>query len=203
MKDQPLVVAAMIAGCAYLFHLWWSDLRAAHAGRPNPKAFPGAEPCERRVLFLAIVGTLLLLAAETCGEVALGLFEQQKKITVLWALYTLVAAFIEELTFRGYLVIKNRGQNVLWAGVFALSLVFALAHPFLWDWVDGRLVLQLTAKNWFSTAFIFAGSLWFYALRFLSINPKQSLLPCILGHLTKNLGVVIIKAATGFVSGLY
>jgi hypothetical protein len=36
---------------------------------------------------------LVLLAAETAGEHALGLSDKQSRITVLFGLYTLVAAF--------------------------------------------------------------------------------------------------------------
>ena len=76
-----------------------------------------------------------------------------------------------------------------------------MLHPFLWEWQQGGLVLHLGAKGWFSTAMIFAGSLWFYAVRFLPANPARSLLPCIAAHAAKNLGVFAIKYAQGFVSG--
>jgi hypothetical protein len=49
----------------------------------------------------------------------------------------------------------------------------------------------------------FAGSLWFYTVRFFPLNPQHSLIPCIAAHLTKNLGVFGLKAALGFVSGWY
>ena len=198
-----MLVAAMIAVSAYLFHLWWGDLRAARAGQPRPHAFSGAVPCERQSLLVAIAGMLLLLGLESGGETALGISDQQKTVTVLWSLYSLAAAFIEELAFRGYLVVTGRGRTALWSSIVLFSMLFALAHPFLWEWADGRLVLHLTTKGWFSTAAIFAGSLWFYALRFSPLNPGRSLLPCIAAHLTKNLGVFALKAAAGFVSGWY
>ena len=203
MNDDPLLVGAMIAVAAFLFHLWWRDLGAARAGRPNPRAFPGAVPCERQILLIAIAGTLLLLALETGGEAVLGIADQQSTVTVLWSLYSLAAAFIEELTFRGYLAVTNRGRTLLWSSIVLFSALFALAHPFLWRWEEGHLVLQLTAKGWFSTALAFAGSLWFYTLRFAPFNPGRSLLPCIVGHLTKNLGVFALKGAAGFVCGWY
>ena len=53
----------------------------------------------------------------------------------------------------------------------------------------------------FSTLMVFLGSLWFYAMRFQPANPGRSLIPCIVAHLVKNLGVVVIKAAQGFVVG--
>jgi membrane protease YdiL (CAAX protease family) len=203
MSENPLVVAAMIVVSAALFQLWWGDLRAATADHPNPRAFPGALPCSRRALLIAVVGSLLLLAIETAGEAALGLTAQQKTVTALWSLYTFAAAFTEELAFRGFLVVTHRGRSALWASIVGFSLLFALFHPFLWEWTDGRLVFTFTLKGWFSTAMVFAGSLWFYALRFSAVNSTRSLLPSIVAHLTKNLGVFAVKAAAGFVTGWY
>ncbi len=225
MSDNPHVVVAMIAVSAFLLHLWWSDLRAARAGTPNPRAFPGAVPCGRRTMLVAIAGMLVLLGLETGGEAVLGISAQQKTVTVLWSLYTLAAAFIEELAFRGYLVVAGRGRTMLWTSIGVFSVLFALAHPFLWEWQDGAscghgvafhlghpllwlreqgaLVLQFTPKGWFSTAIVFVCSLWLYALRFSPLNPGRSLLPCIAAHLAKNLGVFALKAAGGFVSGWY
>jgi membrane protease YdiL (CAAX protease family) len=203
MSDNPILVTAMIAAAAFLFHLWWSDLRAARAGHPRANAFPGAVSCERQTILVAIAGILILLGLETGGEAALSIADQQKTVTVLWSLYSLAAAFIEELAFRGYLVVASRGRAALWGSIVVFSAVFALCHPFLWEWTDGHLVLQLTTKGWFSTAAIFAGSLWFYTLRFSPLNPSRSLLPCIVAHLVKNLGVFALKATAGFVSGWY
>lgn len=200
-QDNPLLLAAMLAGAGYLGKLWVDDLRAARAGRPNPRAFPGAIPAGRPVMILAVVGTLLLLALETAGESALGLTAEQSRMTVLYGLYTLAAAFLEEIIFRGYLVVMNRGRTLLVAGIVGASLVFALLHPFLSEWREGALQFRFTAKAWFSTGAIFVGSLWFYALRFLPLNPQASLAPCIAAHVTKNLGVFAIKYAQGFVSG--
>ena len=200
-SDNPLLLVVLLAGGGWLGWTWYEDLQAAQRGKPNPRAFPGATPAPRSVLLLAIGGTLVLLAAETAGELALGLDAEQSHMTVLFGLYTLAAAFIEELIFRGYLVVTHRGRAALVAGILGASLLFAILHPFLWAWRDGALHLQLTAKAWFSTGAIFAGSLWFYALRFLPLNPTHSLAPCIVAHATKNLGVLAIKYAQGFVSG--
>ena len=225
MSDNPILVAGMTAAAAFLLHLWWGDLRAARAGQPRPHAFPGAVPCERQTILIAIAGMLILLGLETGGEAALGLTEQQKTVTVLWSLYSLAAAFIEELAFRGYLVVAGRGRALLWGSIVLFSAVFALFHPFLWEWVNspecshslayhlahplqwlqeqGHPAIRLTTKGWFSTAAVFAGSLWLYVLRFSPLNPSRSLLPCIVAHLVKNLGVFALKAAAGFVSGWY
>lgn len=200
-QENPLLLAGMIAGAGYLIKLWRDDYGAAQRGAPNARAFPGAVPAGGRVIALAVLGSLLLLAAETGGEQVLGLTTQQSRMTVLFGLYTLAAAFIEELIFRGYLVVENRGRGALLAGIVGASLGFALLHPFLWEWKEGSLEFHPGAKGWFSTAMIFAGSLWFYAVRFLPANPAHSLLPCIAAHAAKNLGVFVIKYAQGFVDG--
>lgn len=199
--DNPWLLAGMILAGVVVAKWWRDDYRAARLGQPAPQAFPGATPASRQALLIAAGGTLVLLAGETAGEYALGLTAKQSQMTVLFGLYTLVAAFGEELVFRGYLVVENRGRAALIAGVVGASLGFALLHPFLWNWEGGRLSFQGDAKAWFSTAAVFTGSLWFYAVRFLPMNPTRSLLPCVVAHLTKNLGVFAIKYIQGFVSG--
>ncbi len=199
--DNPWLLAGMILAGGVVAKWWGDDYRAARRGAPAPQSFPGATPASGRTLFIAAGGALILLAGETAGEHALGLTAQQSQVTVLFGLYTLVAAFGEELVFRGYLVVENRGRAALIAGMVGASLGFALLHPFLWDWEGGVLKLHCDTKAWFSTAAVFAGSLWFYAVRFLPMNPTRSLLPCIIAHLTKNLGVFAIKYVQGFVNG--
>jgi membrane protease YdiL (CAAX protease family) len=199
--DNPWLLAGMVLAGGVMAKWWHDDYRAARQGTPRPQAFPGATPAGSRALLIAAGGALVLLAAETAGEHALGLTAQQSQMTVLFGLYTLVAAFGEELIFRGYLVVENRGRTALIGGVIGASLGFALLHPFLWKWEDGTLSFHGDAKAWFSTAAVFAGSLWFYAVRFLPMNPTRSLLPCVAAHLAKNLGVFAIKYAQGFVSG--
>ena len=105
------------------------------------------------------------------------------------------------MIFRGYLVVEGRGRAALVGGVVGASLLFALLHPFLWQWQDGTLVLQGSTKAWFSTGAVFAGSLWFYAVRFMPANPRHSLVPCIAAHLAKNVGVFVVKLLQGHVTG--
>lgn len=200
MTDNPLLLLLMIGAAGYIGKLWFADYRAQQTGAPNPQALPGAKPAPRGILLLACAGSLMLLAGETWGEYRLGISGEQSTITVLFALNTLGAAIIEELIFRGYLVINGRGNAMRWAGIVGASAVFALLHPFLWRWEDS-FELTLTVKGAFSTTAAFVFSLWFYFLRFSRGNPQHSLLPCIAGHATKNLGVIAIKAAQGFVVG--
>ena len=200
-QDNPWLLAGLILAGAIVAKWWRDDFRAARRGASPPRAFPGATPASRTAMLVAAGGALILLAAETAGEHALGLTAQQSKMTGLFGLYTLVAAFVEELIFRGYLVIENHGRGALIAGIVGASLGFAFLHPFLWEWRDGALHFHGGAKAWFSTAASFMGSLWFYAVRFSPLNPSRSLLPCVVAHAVKNLGVIAIKYAQGFVSG--
>lgn len=200
-QDNPLILLLMLGAVGAVGKWWLEDYRAARNGAAHPRAMPGATFASVGMIVLAVVGALVLLAAETAGEYALGISEEQSTMTVLLGLYTLAAAFVEELIFRGYVVVENRGRAALVAGIVGASLVFALLHPFLWEWKDSALVLNYGAKAWFSTGAIFVGSLWFYAVRFLPGNPTRSLVPCIAAHAAKNLGVFGVKYAQGFVSG--
>lgn len=201
--ENPLLLAGLCVLVLWLAKVWTDDLRLARAGRPNPRALPGAVPTGLAAVWIAVAGVLLLLGLETWGEVALGVADAQSSVTWIFGLYTLAAAFGEELVFRGYLVVTRRGRAWLWGSVVLFSLVFALLHPFLWEWKGGDdgLILHLDTKGFFSTGAIFAGSLWFYMVRFFGLNRQRSLLPCIAAHLAKNLGVLLIKFQQGFVVG--
>ena len=199
--QNPLLLLLLTAAAIYLAKLWRDDLRAAQAGAANPRAFPGAAPASVRAVAIAMAGAIVLVTAETLGELRLGLAAQQSHITWLFGAYTLAAAVIEELIFRGWLVIEGRGRAALWAGVVGASVVFAALHPFLWRWDDAGFALTLTTKGWFSAAAVFAASLWFYAARFAPWNPARSLLPCFAAHAAKNLAVLAVKFAQGYVVG--
>ena len=200
--NQPLLLLLMTAAGLYVGRLWLDDLRAARGGAPNPQAWPGATPAAPPAVGIAVAGALALLAGETFFEDRLGLAGQQSRMTALFAVYSIGAApIVEELIFRGWLVIEGRGRAALWAGAAGASLLFAALHPLLWRWDDAGFAFTPTSKGWFSSAAIFAGSLWFYAARLARWNPSRSLLPCFAAHAAKNLGVVAVKAAAGFVAG--
>jgi membrane protease YdiL (CAAX protease family) len=203
MNDQPILLLVMTATGLYAMNLWRHDYLAQRVGQPNRSAMPGTTQAPLRASVIAATGALIILAAETWGEIRLGLSEQQSKITVLFGVYTLIAAFLEELLFRGFLVIEGKGKAWLWAGIVGASVIFAAIHPFLWNWEGDAFEWTFTAKGWFSTIVVFVSSLWFYSVRFATFNPQHSLIPCIVAHATKNLGVIIIKATSGFVVGWY
>lgn len=201
MNDHPALLVLMIAVGLYAFSLWRQDYLAHRAGQSNPRALPGATPAPLKASVIAALGALVILGLETAGEIRLGLSREQSTITALFGLYTLVAAFIEELIFRGFIVIEGKGRTMRWAGVLGASVLFAALHPFLWKWDDTGFAWAFTAKGWFSTATVFISSLWFYVVRFTSLNPARSLIPCITAHAAKNAGVIVVKLVQGFVIG--
>lgn len=209
MQNQPLVVLLMICGGSYVAKLWLDDYRAQKAGKPASSPLPGATPAPTRAALIAAIGAIILLAAETWGEHLLGITSEQSTITTLFAFYTLVAAIVEEIIFRGYIVLQRRGATTLRVSIIVASVLFALCHQFLWDWqggwpwADGKIIWKFSTKAWFSTAVVFAGSLWFYFVRFAAFNAQRSLIPCFAAHMAKNLGVILVKASTGFFSGLF
>lgn len=200
MTESPLLLLIMTGVACYIGKLWWDDLRKNRSSNPHPQALPGTSDAPQRAYIIAGLGSLILLAGESLGEYQLGIVNEQSELTVLLALYTLAAPIIEEIIFRGYLVINRRGKVLQWAGIIAASALFALFHPFLWQWEEG-LVWTFTTKGIFSTTAAFVFSLWFYTVRFASWNPQRSLLPCFVAHGVKNLGVIAIKAAQGFIIG--
>ena len=188
----------MIAVGIVIVWLWLRDFRSrGDARRAHP--LPGATPCPAGVVLVGAAVGLALVAAETAGESWLGIAHEQSTITPLFALWTLVAATLEEIIFRGYLVIDRRGTAALWIGVLVFSVGFAALHPFLWAWDEAGFRWTPGLKGWFSTAFALAGSVAFYSLRFNRWNPALSLLPCFAAHLAKNASVIAVKAAQGYV----
>ncbi len=203
MKDPWLLLGLTGAGL-YVAKLWWGDVQAAKRGAPAKGAFPGATAASGKAVGIAVAGALAIVALETAGERALGLDAEQSKMTWLFAAYAVLAApIIEELIFRGWLVVETKGRATMWAAAVGASVAFAALHPFLWRWEDAGFELTLTPKGWFSTGAVLAASLWFYAARLGPWNPSRSLLPCFAAHAAKNAGVVAVKAATGFMGGLW
>lgn len=210
MTDNPLLILLMLGAAAYVFKLWLDDYRANAGGKPAAGALPGAFPASGKAIVAAVAGALIILAAEVGGEYGLGIVEDQSEITALFGVFMLTAAFFEELIFRGYLVVQNRGRAVLIGSIVFFSLVFTLAHPFLWEFEggeaawrfwEGSLTFDFSTSAWFSTVIVFINSLWFYTVRFYALNTTRSLIPCFAAHLASNAGVFAVKGMQGFVVG--
>jgi membrane protease YdiL (CAAX protease family) len=190
---------ALLACAIWLSKLWLDDLR--NKSGKDFGALPGATPCSPTAIWAACLGAIGLLLFETLGEKVGGLDEEQTTIAWHFISAMIAAAVLEELVFRGYLVATDRGRQVLITSAIGFSLLFALAHQYLWNFKTNEgFTLNLdSGKAWFTTGFLFLKSLWFYHARFASWNPKHSLLPCVAAHLTVNLAAYAIKAAQGFI----
>ena len=196
------ILAVMGAG-GYLANAWVADYRASEEEKSPKGALPGAVSCSYLSVWVGIVGAVALVGLETAGEYALDIHHDQQAISVLFLGAMLGAAVIEEIIFRGYLLIQNRGWAALIGSIVGFSLLFALLHPFLWEWTDSGFTLTLGMMGAFSTAFVFVKSVWFYVVRVFPLNPQRSLLPCIAAHVAANLAVFVIKAVQGHVTSLY
>jgi membrane protease YdiL (CAAX protease family) len=124
--------------------------------------------------------------------------DEQSEMVWFFVFAIVAAGVVEEVIFRGFLVLENKGRAVLIATCVVFSLIFAIIHGHLWSTEDG-FEWTLTAKAFFSTGILFANSLWFYAIRFGRWNPNRSIFPCMLAHAASNLGVFVIKLVQGYV----
>lgn len=217
MSQDPFGVVFYFIVTMWLANMWWRDYRETKVNPESAdKALPGATPCTLKPIFIAVAGTLILLAAETYGEIRLGIAEEQSDVSWFFLLAMISAAIAEEFIFRGFLVIESRGNTAKWISVFVFSALFALIHPYLWsfEWNDessagtlakivGAFDLNFTLKAFFTTSFIFVGSLWFYAVRFFRWNPQASIFVPIAAHLAKNIAVFAIKLAQGHVTSVF
>lgn len=181
------------AAALVVLYLWASDVRSK-----SQTGFPGATLAPTRTVLIAGAGGLVITLLETWGESLLGLTAEQSELAAIAIVPLLAAAVIEELVFRGYLVIDQKGKAWLVGSVVTFSFLFAVIHPYLWTWEEGKLSIEWTAKGVFSTAAVFANSLWFYVVRFSFGNKSHSLLPCFVAHAVSNASVWAIKGYQGF-----
>ncbi len=208
-QDNPTFAIVNFAIAAYLFYLWLGDYKYfCLKGEARKGSLEGATPAPLKLSVIAIVLSLLLLGVHTLSEVSLGVETEQTKVAP-WALFSWIgAAFVEELIFRGYLVVQNKGRGFLLGSILLASLVFAFGHPFMWDYTveegasifSGVWTFKISAQTILTTLAVFECSLLFYVLRFISANKNRSLIPCILAHCAYNIGVFLIKAWQGFIA---
>lgn len=210
MRESLSLSLLYLAATAYIGYIYRCDFLAEKAGQPNSKAMPGATSATARLYLIGLLGAFLILLVETVGEVALGVSSDQSDILWFFGLASLGAGVVEEVIFRGFLVVENKGRAALVGSCILFSSLFALLHPYLWEfnypegvatwkfW-QAEFSLILTPKACFTTSILFVNSLWFYALRFGAWNPKRSLFPSILAHSASNLGVFVIKCLQGHV----
>lgn len=198
MTENPIMILLYLAIAGYVGKIYWSDTKSQIAEGPSEGAMPGAFPASPVAIVIGLIGALLILGLETGGEIALEISGEQSEM--LWyALFPILAAgLVEEVIFRGFLVVDKKGRAALFAACIGFSLIFALIHPHLWSLEDG-FELTLTTKGFFSTGLLFLNSLWFYACRFGPWNPSRSIFPAMIAHAASNLGVYCVKLAQGYV----
>ena len=210
MNDSPFVILLYVGMAAYVGNIYWGDYKAQRDGAPNASAMPGATAASLGLFVIGVIGALLLLAVETGGEIALGIAGEQSEMVWYFVFASLAAGVVEEVIFRGYLVIDKKGRAALIASCVGFSLIFAIIHMHLFEFVYPDDVpwwkiwladfsFTFTQKSFFSTSILLANSLWFYALRFGPWNKNRSLFPCMLAHAASNFGVFAVKWVQGFV----
>lgn len=198
MTENPIMILLYVGVAAYVLHTYLGDYKAEKAGEPKSGAMPGATPFGMMAVLIGVVGTLVILAAEVGGEVALGIADEQSDVVWYLLVTWLCAGIVEEIIFRGFLVVDNKGRAALIGSCVGFSLLFALIHPHLWSMEDG-FELTLTQKGFFTTGLLLANSLWWYAVRFGPWNPSRSIFPCMIAHAASNLGVFLVKLSQGYV----
>lgn len=198
MTENPIMILLYVGVAAYVLHTYLGDYKAEKAGEPKSGAMPGATPFGMMAVLIGVVGTLVILAAEVGGEIALGIADEQSDVVWYLLVTWLCAGIVEEIIFRGFLVVDNKGRAALIGSCVGFSLLFALIHPHLWSMEDG-FELTLTQKGFFTTGLLLANSLWWYAVRFGPWNPSRSIFPCMIAHAASNLGVFLVKLSQGYV----
>ncbi|MFP4069780.1 MAG: type II CAAX prenyl endopeptidase Rce1 family protein [Opitutales bacterium] len=194
----------------YVASIYWSDYRALREGKPHASPMPGAAPADLGVYIIGAIGALVVLAVETAGELQLGISDEQSTMVWYFVFAIMAAGIVEEVIFRGFLVVENKGRALLVGSIVGFSLLFALIHAHFWEFEmpedlpgwqlwRGELEWTFTHKAWFTTGILFVNSLWFYALRFGPWNPQRSIFPCMVAHAVSNLGVFAVKWWQGFV----
>jgi membrane protease YdiL (CAAX protease family) len=201
MNESPFMVLLYVGVAAYVGYMYWGDYQSNQASeQPDPRGMPGATSASWGLYGIGVIGALLILAAETGGEIALGIASEQSEMVWYFVFAILGAGIVEEVIFRGYLVVDNKGRAALIGSCVGFSLIFAIIHGHFWSNEEGQaFAWTFTTKAFFTTGILLANSLWFYALRFGSWNKNRSLFPCMLAHAASNFGVFAVKWAQGFV----
>ena len=199
---SPASITLSVVAALVVLKLWTSDYMTLAKGRPVDNPLPGATPAPLRLIGVSVLVSVLIVGVETSGEYSLGISDEQSTITAFYLLAMLGAGIVEELLFRGFFVVLNKGRMAMLGSIVGFSLVFALIHGHLLakpGAEGGSYALTLAAGPLWWTFILFANSLWWYAVRLIPANRNRSLLPCFAGHIASNLAVFAIKLAQGHV----
>lgn len=197
--DDNLWVILLYSGLAiYIAYLYRLDIRKFVCNESNPKGLPGASPAKLLLIVAALLGACVLLGMAVIGEYALGLVPLQSELVWYFLFALLAAGIIEEVVFRGFLVVSGRGQSILIGSCVFFSLIFSLIHGDFWE-TEAGFQWVFTSQSFFNASILFVNSLCFYALRFGPWNPTRSIIPPIIAHVAYNLGVYLVKLGQGFI----
>lgn len=178
----------LILGLGVAF-AWFSEYRKPQRNAGPELFWPGTTRAPISAILITVSGILLLTVAETCAEIHFQVTANQSisNLHILGA--TLGAAIVEEMVFRGFAAPSQlRGIKLLGLIIIG-SLIFSAIHGFDFSTVQGRISL-------IATFFI---SVWLYLGRYNPLNPERSILPCLIGHVVRNVAVFGVKWAQGFV----
>ena len=198
MNDSPITVFLYCAIALYLVYLYRCDIKAFCRGLHVAKALPGATPISLMLTVFSLLAGTFLLANAVLGEYALDLVDLQNEMVWFFVFATLSAGVVEELIFRGYLVIENKGSRVLALSCIGFSFLFAMIHPNLWSF-DGGFHWIFSTNAIYDTWILVLNSLFFYSLRFGPWNPQRSILPSMIAHGVFNFGVFGVKWFQGYI----
>ena len=175
---------------------WFSEYQKRKAN-PGPELFwPGTTRAPISGILIIVSGILLLTVAETCAEIHYQVTANQSVSNLHILGFTIGAAIVEEMVFRGFAAPSHlRGIKLLGLIIIG-SFLFSIFHcinpetlQFSLNTVQGRISLVAT----------FFVSVWLYLGRYNPLNPERSILPCLIGHVVRNLAVFGVKWSQGFV----
>jgi len=170
-------------------YAWFSEYRKRQRN-PGPELFwPGTTRAPISGILITISGILLFTVAETCAEIHYQLTASHTVSYFNKLVATIAAAIVEEMVFRGFVAPSHLRGIKLLGLIFIGSIIFSAIHGFDFSTVQGRISL-------ISTFFI---STWLYLGRYNPLNPERSILPCLIGHVVRNLAVFGVKLSQGFV----
>ena len=99
MDSNPIMILLYVGAAAFVLHMYWGDYIVAKSGQIRSGAMPGAENASLMSFFIATLEALILLGAETCGEIALGLVNEQSEMLWYFLPAIVAAGVIEEVIF--------------------------------------------------------------------------------------------------------
>jgi hypothetical protein len=112
MNDSPFVIVIYLAVAGYVANMYYGDWKLAKAGKPDPKGMPGARSAGLWTYALGVLGALLILGVETCGEIALGIASEQSEM--IW--YSFLRAWPQgswkRLSFAATLLLRTKGAGL-------------------------------------------------------------------------------------------